>query len=294
MLPTQISTVSIDGREFLIKRDDLIDPFLSGNKYRKLSTLLQTPSNAISRVVSYGGTQSNAMLSIAKVCHDKKWEFLYYSKPLSSVQKRSPSGNYRYALELGMQHVEIEHTLYKNFIASLTMQEDVDTIIVHQGGAVASAKAGVEKLAAEIKEQVAPDIALATPSGTGTTALFLAHALPQYRIYTTPCVGDALYLKEQMRSLAPIPSNLIILQSEKKYAFGKPHKEFLDIYIKLKEQTAVEFDLLYAPLMWKMLLERTDEKICYIHSGGVMGNESMIERYGKLGFRVQGSGLEER
>ena len=294
MLPTPLSTVIMDGREFLVKRDDLIDPFLSGNKYRKLYTLLHTPSDAISRVVSYGGTQSNAMLSIAKVCHDKKWEFLYYSKPLSSVQKRSPKGNYRYALELGMQHIEIDHTLYKEFIASLTIREDADTLIVHQGGAMAGAKAGVEKLAAEIKKQVAPGIALATPSGTGTTALFLAHALPQYRIYTTPSVGDALYLKEQMRSLAPIPSNLIILQSEKKYAFGKPHPEFLQLYTKLKEQTGIEFDLLYAPLMWKMLLECTDEKVCYIHSGGVMGNESMIERYGKLGFRVQGLGLEER
>ena len=291
MFPTPLSTVKIDGREFFIKRDDLIDPFLSGNKYRKLYKLIHTPSENLDLVISYGGTQSNAMLSIAKVCHDKGWEFRYYSKPLSKTQKSSPKGNYRYALELGMCHIEIEHALYKDFIASLTMQNDAGTLILHQGGADADAKVGLEELAKEIRAQD-PDVqALATPSGTGTTALFLAQALPQYRIYTAPSVGDAAYLKEQMRSLGDIPSNLIILESEKKYAFGKPYKEFWQIYTKLKEQTDIEFDLLYAPLMWKMLLEETDEKICYIHSGGVMGNESMIERYGKLGFRVQGSGF---
>jgi len=281
MLPTPISTVYVDSREFLIKRDDLIDPFLSGNKYRKLYTLLQTPSAALDRVISYGGTQSNAMLSLAKVCHDKKWELLYYSKPLSKVQKKEQKGNYRYALELGMQHFEIEHPLYKEFIASLTIQESAHTLIVHQGGALKDAKVGIEMLAKEIKAQIPNDVALATPSGTGTTALFLAHALPEYRIYTTPCVGDATYLKEQMQALSSIPSNLKILQSEKKYAFGKPCKEFFQIYTKLKEQTGIEFDLLYAPLMWKMLLEQTDERVCYIHSGGVIGNESMLKRYEK-------------
>ena len=287
MLPSPISAVEVDGREFLVKRDDLIDPYLSGNKYRKLYTLIQTPSETLDRVISYGGTQSNAMLSIAKVCHDKGWEFIYYSKPLSKLQRNSPQGNYHYALGLGMRHFEIEHRLYKDFIASLTMEDDRRTMIVHQGGADRSAKAGIEALANEIKAQNIDIEAFAIPSGTGTTALFLAHALSEYRIYTTPCVGDAAYLEEQMRSLASIPSNLTILESEKKYAFGKPYKEFWHIYTKLKEQTDIEFDLLYAPLMWKMLLEHTDEKICYIHSGGVMGNESMIKRYKILGFRFE-------
>jgi len=43
----------------------------------------------------------------------------------------------------------------------------------------------------------------------------------------------------------------------------------------------IEFDLLYAPGMWKALLEQTSEDILYIHSGGVTGNESMLKRYEK-------------
>ena len=48
--------------------------------------------------------------------------------------------------------------------------------------------------------------------------------------------------------------------------------------------SGVEFDLLYAPGMWKALLEQTDEEVLYIHSGGVSGNESMLKRYEKKGL----------
>ena len=36
--------------------------------------------------------------------------------------------------------------------------------------------------------------------------------------------------------------------------------------------------------MWKAILEQTDEVILYIHSGGVTGNESMLNRYEKKGL----------
>ena len=278
MLPSPISEINLDGRDFLVKRDDLIDPYLAGNKYRKLYTLLQTPKTHLMKIISYGGTQSNAMLAIAAMCKEKEWEFLYYTKPLSKKQKEQNSGNYTIALSLGMKHIEIENELYRDYIASLNLNIDEKTFIVDQGGAVREAKVGLEVLAKEIRKQK-PDVkALATPSGTGTTALFLSLALPEYKIYTTPSVGDVEYLKEQMSALAEIPSNLVILQPERKYHFAKPYREFFEIYKKLLKE-GVEFDLLYAPSLWKCLLAQTDEKILYIHSGGVSGNESMLERY---------------
>ncbi|MDO8454567.1 MAG: 1-aminocyclopropane-1-carboxylate deaminase, partial [Sulfurimonas sp.] len=100
------------------------------------------------------------------------------------------------------------------------------------------------------------------------------------KIYTTPCVGDMAYLKEQMSALHAIPKNLIILESAKKYHFAKLYPEFLEIYKKTL-RSGIEFDLLYAPNLWKVLLEQTNEEILYIHSGGVSGNESMLKRYKK-------------
>ncbi|WP_372999585.1 1-aminocyclopropane-1-carboxylate deaminase [Sulfurimonas sp.] len=278
-----ISKILLERRDFYVKRDDLIDPFLAGNKYRKLYTLLKTPSNKLSKIISYGGTQSNAMLAIAAMCKNKGWDFEYYTKPLSQTQKTHSHGNYFHSINLGMKHVEIDETFYKDFIASLSLTIDATTFIIDQGGAVEEAKKGLEVLAEEIREACLELRSLATPSGTGTTALFLALALPEFKIYTTPCVGDVNYLKEQMQALHKIPKNLIILEPTKKHHFAKPYPEFLEIYKKLLA-SGIEFDLLYAPGMWEALLSQTDEEILYIHSGGVSGNESMLKRYEQKGY----------
>lgn len=278
MHTSPLSKIILEGREFLVKRDDLFDPYLSGNKYRKLHTLLNTPKTKYKKIISYGGTQSNAMLAIAAMCKQKEWEFVYYTKPMSEIQKQQKFGNYHQALRLGMSHREIESLLYKEYISSLSLTTNEDTYIIDQGGADVHAKEGLEVLAREIREQNPHVKSLATPSGTGTTALFLAIALPEYKVYTTPCVGDSSYLKEQMSALAKIPNNLIILEPQKKYHFAKLYPEFLDIYKKTKA-LGIEFDLLYAPAMWMALLEQTKESVLYIHSGGVSGNESMLQRY---------------
>lgn len=278
-----ISKIIVDGRDFYVKRDDLIDPYLAGNKYRKLYTLLKTPSNELKTIISYGGTQSNAMLAISAMCQKKGWEFIYYTKTLSIAMQQEKSGNFYHATRLGMKHIEIENEYYRDFIASLRLNLDKETFIIDQGGAVEEARLGLKVLADEIRESSLDVKSLATPSGTGTTALFLALCLPEYKVYTTPCVGDTEYLKCQMRALCELPSNLIILEPNRKYHFAKPYKEFLEIWQKLLA-AKVEFDLIYAPSMWITLLEHTKEDVLYVHSGGVSGNESMLERYKQKGF----------
>lgn len=281
MIPSSISEIFLDGKKFYVKRDDLIDSFLAGNKYRKLYSLLQTPSKKYNKIISYGGTQSNAMLALAALCKQKSWQFIYYTKPIANSMKNQKFGNYYDALNFGMQHYEIEHSIYQNYIASLRTIVDEKAYVVDQGGADILAKDGIEILADEIRSANLKIRSLATPSATGTTALFLALALPEYRVYTTPSVGDQFYLREQMQALGVIPDNLIILKPSKKYHFAKLYPEFLDTYRKLLD-AGIEFDLLYAPLLWKTLLEQVDDVFLYIHSGGVSGNKSMLERYKRL------------
>lgn len=278
MKPSPISEIILDGRTFFVKRDDLIDPFLAGNKYRKLYSLLQTPKENYNKIISYGGTQSNAMLAIAAMCKEKEWEFIYYSKPITQILKDQSFGNLYQAKEFGMEHIEIEYENYRDFISQLRVNLEDKTFLIDQGGADSLARQGIEVLASEIQDADTGIKSLATPSGTGTTALFLALSLPEYKVYTVPCVGDSDYLKKQMQALYKIPDNLIILEPSKKYHFARPYPEFLDMYKKLLD-SGIEFDLLYAPLMFKTLLENTTEEILYIHSGGMSGNESMLVRY---------------
>jgi 1-aminocyclopropane-1-carboxylate deaminase/D-cysteine desulfhydrase-like pyridoxal-dependent ACC family enzyme len=54
-------------------------------------------------------------------------------------------------------------------------------------------------------------------------------------------------------------------------------------WLDLQEQTDIEFDLLYDPLMWQCLEQWQEENptktVIYIHQGGILGNESMLPRY---------------
>ena len=264
-------------KEFFVKRDDLLDDNFSGNKARKFYYFLKNDFPKVKKVVSYGSNQSNAMYSLSILCKLKGWKFEYYTDHLPSYLEDNPQGNYKYALENGM-HLKVGTQLPKNF--------ENDTIFISEGGAVQEASYGIELLANEIKqwkkENSFENIKVFLPSGTGTTALFLQKYLDD-EVLTCPCVGDVEYLKKQFLELeANTMLHPTILNPPKKFHFGKLYKENYQIWEELKEQTNIEFDLLYDPIGWQTLLQYENDKqmpILYIHQGGLKGNETMKLRY---------------
>ena len=292
ILPSAVEPYVFEGRRLYIKRDDLIDEDLSGNKFRKLYALINTPASHYKRIISYGGSQSNAMASIAALCKRKGWVFVYITKQLSHTLKTRPMGNLALALADGMQLIEVDQEEYRDIINSLYAPEYDGRIkrlegdlVLAQGGADIGAKEGIAVLAKEIlsfkAEQKIKKLCVVTPSGTGTTALYLAKYLPEDMVLSTPLIGDRAYLLKQMSALEAIPPNLKIIECEGRYHFGKPYLEFLAPYNTLLDQ-GIEMDLLYAPktlLMLKKHLDEIEDEILYVHSGGVKGNRSMLERY---------------
>ncbi len=295
------------GNTFYVKRDDLIDPFLSGNKYRKLYALTQITPADIDTVISYGGNQSNAMYSIAALCHQQGWKFEYITKTIPGYLRDKLTGNLKNALAFGMQLHEVSAKEYEEQVAKLKekypLKPKIDhskmakgnprggkKILIRQGGADPVAEAGIFKLAAEIlvwSESIQlRRLNIITPSGTGTTAFYLAKSLPQFQVYTTALVGTDDYLREQMSQLGKIPDNLHMMETRKSYRFGHLYQEYLEIQQGL-HQSGIQFDLLYAPKTWLALgenLEKLDGEILYVHSGGISGNETMLERYKYAGL----------
>ena len=281
---TPVTSLFLRGRNFYIKRDDLISDYYPGNKYRKLYSLIEEDSLKYKNIISYGGSQSNAMLAIAHLAHKKGWDFTYYLKMLPKWLKDNPVGNFKMALSLNMSYIELSRDEYEEDISSL--QSDEHTIVIPQGGADKIAISGIEKLAFEILEwkleKKISYLYVVTPSGTGTTSLYLSKALKNEAIVlTTPLVADEEYLKEQWRKLDSNRDFLPeILNTEKKYNFAKPYSEFLAVWKELNN-TGIEFDLIYAPKMWLSLFKNLplDGEILYIHSGGLSGNETQMQRY---------------
>ncbi len=268
-----IFEASFENIDFLIKRDDLLDKDFSGNKARKFAWFLKEPLFDIKRVVSYGSSQSNAMYSLSVLAKMRGWEFEYYTDHVSSYLKENPQGNYLFALQNGMK-------IYEKKVPILLPE---DTLFIHEGGRQKEAAYGLKILANEIIKQTRGEIVdIFLPSGTGTTALFLQKYLP-LNVYTTPCVADDEYLKKQFATLERDKSEYpTILNTKKRYHFGKVYSEFFKIWIKLKEQTGIEFDLLYDPKGWICILENQEvfkNRILYIHQGGLLGNISLKKRY---------------
>ena len=52
---SNLTTVTLGGRQVLVKREDLLHPFVSGNKFRKLKyNLLQALELGASEIISFG------------------------------------------------------------------------------------------------------------------------------------------------------------------------------------------------------------------------------------------------
>lgn len=277
-LPSRVDEVAFENHSYYIKRDDLIDRDFSGNKARKFHYYLQADLPEIKKIVSYGSNQSNAMYSLSVLAKIRGWRFDYFVDHIPHYLRDNPQGNYAFALNNGMHIIEGD--------IDLALMNSDDALFIQEGGREENAKYGLEILASEIDEfrisrgLEALDIFL--PSGTGTTALYLQQ-YTQSKVFTTPCVGDSNYLREQFLMLeSDISLHPIILDNEKKYHFGKLYKNSYQIWRELKEQTGIEFDLLYDPKGWLTLLKHRDifdNPILYIHQGGLLGNESMLPRY---------------
>lgn len=285
-----VERITFRGRKYFLKRDDLINPWFNGNKSRKFDFYLNSDLSAFKKVASYGGNQSNAMFSLAAFTKIKGLKYDYYGKPIPLFLKKYPVGNYKYALEMGMNYIELPD--YKTFFQKMSSPEKTydklgkDTLLIRQGGAEKEAEAGVKKLAEEInnwaKTKKIKDLSVFIQSGTGTTAVFLQKHL-NFKVYTTPNIGNTEYLLKQFALLENDSSNYpVILETAKKYVFGKPYKEFYDIWKEISEENNVEFELLYDPKTLVALSEHNENikgEIMYVHSGGIVGNESMLLRY---------------
>ncbi len=273
-----VQEMTFNHHKIFLKRDDLLDVDFSGNKARKFYYYLCNEFPKITRVISHGSAQSNAMYSLSVLCNLRGWKFDYYVDHIASFLKQNPVGNFKAALNNGMN-------IHEDKIPNVL---DEQTLFIPEGGALKEAQYGIEILANEIeswvKEHKFANLKVFLPSGTGTTALYLQKYL-SCEVLTCACVGDEAYLQKQFDLLEP-RNHPTILPRKKKYHFGKLYKEFYEMYQNLLETTKIEFDLLYDPLGFTILQEylktfknKELPTILYIHQGGILGNSSMVSRY---------------
>ncbi len=288
--------VEFAGYQMLIKRDDLLSHHFSGNKARKLGYFLEHDFPDIQKIMGYGSVQANSLYSLAALAKIKNWQLDFFVHRIPEWLKNTPIGNYEGALMLGANI--IEKKVDKNSNLDTEMRKiakglSSKTLFIPEGGRCEQAKYGIRRLANELIDycqhnKITKPLFM-LPSGTGTTALYLQTLFREsqlhYRVFTCACVGGDKYLQKQFSELSVDSENWpTILPTKKKYHFSKLYPEFYHLWQQLKQQTQVEFDLLYDPLGWQTLLTFLKDKsstneVIYIHQGGLVGNQSMLLRY---------------
>lgn len=288
LVNSPVSKFEYKNRIFYVKRDDLLSPEFSGNKARKLAYYLDKYDNLhITEIISYGGYQSNLMYSLSCLAKLKKWKFTYYTRKLAKSIDYQADGNLSASLANKMNLVEIEHD-FNQFCQQLEINQPENQLLIKQGGAQIEAEYGIAQLAQEIKswatEQKITNPAIFLASGTGVSALYLQKNLPEFTVYTTNCVGSTEYLQQQFIVLEPtLPIYPTILTN--KFRFANPDVELLTTWQNIRNASSIDFDLIYDPVGWKVLLDNLPQiksPILYIHCGGLLGNNTMLQRYNYL------------
>ena len=308
--PTQ--KIQYAGFTFHIKRDDLLNPHFSGNKARKFAYYLDHAPNNITDIVGYGSIQANSLYSLAALAKIKNWQLHYYVDRIPSWLNKTSTGNYAEALLLGAKvterttlplnnnytnNIKLADENLDTFMHQMAKQLPKSTLFIPEGGRSGHAQVGITKLAEEIIDycelnkwfELHDVINIMLPSGTGTTALFLqawfCEQASPIQVLTCACVGDANYLQHQFNLLNTNKKQWpTIIPTIKKYHFGKLYLEHFERWQTLKNETGIEFELLYDPIGWESILTYLNEHkitspIIYIHQGGIIGNQTMIPRY---------------
>lgn len=264
------------GREIYIKRDDLLHPYFSGNKARKFFSLLaQNLQGKI--LVSYGGNQSNALMSLSALCEIKDCTLIYFTPPFSEALIQEMKGNFAFAQNT--KRVRFVQTSFPQEEALSYHDQNLESVFIPQGGSVELAMKGMRILSDELKVQTCH---LNHPvffysSGIGTASL----ALAQYDLDVYTALG-AGKMEQLQRYFSPYSKRPNILETVFYTPFGKPHQEIWNIYQEWLK-VGVEFDLLYDCPLWINILgnvKKFEERdFVFIHSGGTFGNITQQKRY---------------
>lgn len=276
-LPSPLQQIDLNGYPIWIKRDDLIDPFISGNKWRKLKYILrEATKQGKKHLVTFGGAYSNHLLATAAAAAKNKL------KATAFVRGEVVTNEILVLCKLfGMELIFVERERYKNKVALYDeyFANNNDTYFIDEGGASKEAILGCAEIIHEIPQQFDHIFCAA---GTGTTAAGLLQGLQALNLKThlnvVPVLKGGDFIKEE---IARYISRLDNLSLHKEYHFGgyaKTTPPLIDFIKNFVAKTGILIDPIYTGKMLFAvhdLLERgvieKSSKVLVVHTGGLFG-----------------------
>lgn len=263
-----------------VKRDDLIDPQISGNKWRKLKfNFHQLQDTNKIGIASFGGAFSNHIAALAAAGHRANINTIGFIRT-HEIDVDNPT--LKLALERGMTLVPLSREDYKkrsepDFLQSLEQQYP-EYFFVPEGGSNQSAMLGLKELAEEISQQSNAET-IACAIGSGGTISGLLDAMPDKKFIGVAAVNDEALLQ---RLKDKYQQRLTIITSALFGGYGKTTDELNQFCLSFFQQTNIPIEPIYTGKLFyalchdKRLIKKND--LLVIHTGGLQGLKGLSYR----------------
>lgn len=266
-----------------IKREDLIHPFVSGNKFRKLKyNLLQAKVESHKTIVTFGGAFSNHIAAVAFAGKERGFKTIGIIRGDELFNKIEENPTLKFAQQNGMEFefVSREEYRFKNEIFFLEKLKNKfgDFYLVPEGGTNELAVKGCEEILTS-EDALFNYVCCAVGTG-GTISGLINSALPNQKILGFPALkGD--FLKDEIRIFAK-QDNWDLISDYHFGGYGKINLELIEFINAFFEENKVPLDPIYTgkmvfgviDLIYKNYFPE-HSKILLIHTGGLQGIEGM-------------------
>jgi 1-aminocyclopropane-1-carboxylate deaminase len=267
-----------------VKRDDMIDPYISGNKWRKLKYILKTAEEQKkTHLVTFGGAYSNHLVATASAAARAGLRVTAF------VRGEEVENETLLLCRLfGMQLIFVSREAYKDkwHLFALHFADHEDAFFIDEGGASQEAVRGC----AELIDELPADLDyLFCAAGTGTTAAGLLLGIQERQLKTelhvVPVLKNGEFIRDEIQQYTGV-SQQLILHTE--YHFGGYAKTSPDLLLFMKHFIASQgllIDPVYTAKLFFAIddlaqkgLIRKDTKIVAVHTGGLLGIFGMKDK----------------
>src|SRR5471030_62014 len=215
------------GLTVFIKRDDLIHPVISGNKWRKLKYILQQAQHHNkTHLVTFGGPYSNHLLATAAAAAQ------FGFKATGIVRGEQVNNDTLFLCRLhGMQLIFTDRDSYRNKPALFDkyFENDPNAFFIDEGGASVEGARGCSELIDELPDQYDH---MFCACGTGTTAAGLINGIAGHRLSTrfhaVPVLKNGGFIKHEIDKLLTTPTDYELHLEYHFGGYGKVDDKLID------------------------------------------------------------------
>ncbi|QLH68625.1 1-aminocyclopropane-1-carboxylate deaminase/D-cysteine desulfhydrase [Aeromonas veronii] len=274
------------GVELWCKRDDLIHPAISGNKWRKLKYHLQHAKEHGKRhLLSFGGAYSNHIHALAAAgCQSG----LRTTGIIRGEYDAVSNSTLRDSLRWGMDLVFVDRQSYRRRQDPdwLAQFDAPDTLIVPEGGSSPLAIPGVAELVGEVP--FSPDLWVLPCASGGTLAGLIAGKQDREQILAIAVLKGGGFIADEVCRLHPAAANIPgwrIALDHHDGGYAKFSPALWQWVQDFSTDTGLPLEPIYSgKAMWGLFRElaagriATGSKIVFIHTGGMQGLAGLREQ----------------